>query len=80
MQTDDGALIYLSYRGVLKVDPAVAERVISGEDVDPASYYFRTTPRFETGHESYTWLNSLVCVAYGAFGPGMVSYRMFAIT
>ena len=79
METADGALIYLSYHGVLKVDDDTIQRVMSGEDVDPASYYFRTTPRFETGDERYGWLNTLVTVGYGCFGPAKVSYRVFAI-
>jgi hypothetical protein len=79
IQTDDGALIHVHYNGVLKIDAAVAARVMKGDDVDPASFYFRTTPRFETGHERYAWLNTLVCVAYGSFGPGWVAYRIFAI-
>jgi hypothetical protein len=45
-----------------------------------AAYYFRTTPRFETGHERYAWLNTLVCVGYGWFGAGAVGYRVFGIT
>jgi uncharacterized protein DUF3237 len=80
LETDDGALIYITYRGVLKVDSALAARVIGGEDISPSAYYFRTTPRFETGHEKYDWLNSLVCVGYGRFGAGVVDYRVFAIT
>jgi hypothetical protein len=79
IETDDGALIYVHYRGVLQIDPVVAASVMQGEDVDPASFYFRTTPRFETGHEKYAWLNALVCVGYGSFGPGTVSYRIFSI-
>jgi hypothetical protein len=80
IETDDGALIYVSYRGVLKIDQALVQRVIAGEDVSPSEYYFRTSPRFETGHEKYAWLNSTVCVAYGRFGPNLVEYRIFAIT
>jgi hypothetical protein len=79
IKTDDGALIYVRYQGVLHVDPAVAARGASGEDLDPASYYFRVPMRFETGHEKYAWLNTLVCIGYGAFGPGTVSYRVFGI-
>jgi hypothetical protein len=69
LETDDGALVYVQYRGVLKVDAA-----------DPANPYFRTQPRFETGHEKYKWLNTIVCVGYGAVAPGGVGYRIFAIT
>jgi hypothetical protein len=79
-ETDDGALLYVTYRGVLKVDAAIAARVMGGEAVSPAEYYFRTAPRIETGHEKYAWLNALVCVGYGWFGPNVVGYRIFAIT
>jgi hypothetical protein len=79
-ETDDGALIYVTYRGALKIDLALLGRMAGGEEVDPAQYYFRTAPRFETGHEKYAWLNSLVCVGYGVPGVGSVSYRMFAIS
>jgi hypothetical protein len=33
-----------------------------GEKVDPSTYYFRTTPRFETGHPKYAFLNRLLAV------------------
>jgi hypothetical protein len=79
LKVSDGALIYMSYRGVLKVDPQEAARAMAGDDLGVDAYYFRTTPRFETGHESYAWLNSLITVAYGYFGPGKVGYRVFAV-
>ncbi len=43
-----------------------------GEPVDPARYYFRTTPRFQTAHPAYAFLNRLIAVASGdrrAEGP-----------
>lgn len=78
-ETDDGAMVYIAYRGVLTVTPEVVARVLGGEDVSPSEYYFRTTPRFETGHAKYAWLNPLVTVAYGYIGPGTVGYRVFAV-
>jgi hypothetical protein len=39
---------------------------------DASSYYFRTTPRFETGHAKYAFFNRLLAVATGdrkAAGP-----------
>ena len=79
LRTDDSALLYLTYRGVLDAKPEVMGRVFAGEDVDPGEYYFRTTPRFETGSEKYAWLNSLVCVGVGKAAPGKVAYRVFAV-
>jgi len=79
IEADDGALIHLWYRGVLRLEPTVAARVFAGEDVSTREYYFRTTPRFETGAEAYAWLNDIVCVGYGWFAPGRVGYRVFGV-
>ena len=81
MQTDDGALIYVSYRGVIDIPPDVATRLFGadGDSVDMSEYYFRTTPRFETGSEKYDWLNKTVCVGVGRPAPGNVRYRIFAV-
>lgn len=79
LRTDDGALLYLTYRGVLDAKPEVMARVFAGQEVDLSEYYFRTTPRFETGDERYAWLNALVCVGVGRAAPGKVAYRVFAV-
>jgi hypothetical protein len=79
LETNDGALILMTYRGILDVTPGVVAEVFAGKDVSPSRYYFRTTPRFETGDERYAWLNKLICVATGWFAPNLVGYRIFAI-
>src|SRR4029434_5838621 len=50
LQTDDGALISMSSFGLRHGPPEVIVAIGRGETVDPASYYFRTMPRFETAH------------------------------
>src|SRR3954447_9908818 len=49
LQTDDGALIHMTSFGLRHGPPAVIAAIARGDSVDPSSYYFRTTPRFETG-------------------------------
>jgi hypothetical protein len=52
--------------------PDVLAALARGEPVDPASYYFRTTPRFETAAPKYAFLNRMLAVATGdrrATGP-----------
>jgi hypothetical protein len=44
--------------------------------VDPARYYFRTNPLFETGAPAYAWLNDIVCVGVGYLVEGAVAYRV----
>jgi hypothetical protein len=72
LRTDDGALISMRSFGLRHGPPDVIAAIARGEAVDPAIYYFRTTPRFETAHPAYTFLNRLVAVASGerrADGP-----------
>jgi hypothetical protein len=77
--TDDGALIYAYYRGIVKVAPDVMERMQQGEDVGPSEYYFRTTPAFETGSEKYGWLNQIIAVGVGSLASGKVRYKVYEI-
>ena len=72
LETDDQQLIYMSYRGLRHGPPDVIARLSRGDQVDPASYYFRTTPVFETAAPKYDWLNRIMSVATGrreATGP-----------
>src|SRR5215510_7599624 len=63
LRTDDGALISMSSFGLRHGPPDVIAAIGRGERVDAAGYYFRTTPRFTTGHPSYAFLNRIVAVA-----------------
>jgi len=79
LETDDRQLIYMTYRGVRHGPAAVMARLAKGEAVDPASYYFRTTPVFETASPKYDWLNRIVSVATGrreARGPVYEVYEV----
>ena len=49
LETDDGALIHMTSFGLRHGPPEVIAALARGESVDPSTYYFRTTPRFETG-------------------------------
>ena len=55
-QTDDGAVIFVENRGIRFGPVELLQRLKRGEPVDPKLIYFRTVPRFETGHEKYRWL------------------------
>jgi len=66
LETGDGALIYVSNQGYRHGPKVVIERLARGEEVDPALYYMRTTPWFETSAPAYAWLNKIICVATGA--------------
>lgn len=79
IQTDDGALLYLSYTGVLETNDAVVA-AMAGGSTDYGDHYFRTTPRFESGDERYAWVNTTVFVARGRLRPGGVEYEVYRVT
>ena len=72
LETDDGALIGMTYRGLRHGPSDVMQRINAGEAVDPADYYFRINPLFETAAPKYDWINRVVAVGIGdrqASGP-----------
>jgi hypothetical protein len=79
LQDDGGDLILMTYRGVRRSSPEVAERLARGETVAASDYYLRTAPFFETGSERLAWLNGIVTVAMGERAPGGVTYELFEI-
>ena len=77
--TDDNALIFVYYRGIIEIPPETMEQVQGGTDVDPGEYYFRTTPVFETASEKYDWLNRIISVGVGTAAKDSVSYKVYRI-
>jgi hypothetical protein len=79
LQTDDGAAIGMTYRGMRHGPAAVMDKVARGEAVDPASYYFRTSVTFETAAPQYDWLNRIVAVGTGHRPPSGPVYDVFEV-
>jgi hypothetical protein len=79
LQTDDDALIAMTYRGVRHGPVDIIERLGEGEEVHPADYYFRITPRFETAVPRYDWMNRIVAVGVGDRKPGGPIYSIFEV-
>ena len=72
LKTNDNALIGMTYQGLRNGPPDVVARIEKGEAVDPASYYFRINPLFETAAARYDWINRVVAIGIGhrrADGP-----------
>ena len=65
LETHDGALIYISNWGYRHGPQDVIKRLGMGGKVSPKEYYFRTTPKFETGSTEYSWLNGIISVGVG---------------
>jgi hypothetical protein len=82
LETDDGARIYISYRGVLRplsVARAHAAKGGPGSEAEARELYFRTAPMFETGDSRYAWLNDIVAVAIGSTTGSAVEYEVFEV-
>ena len=79
LKTTDGTMIGMTYRGLRHGAADVIQRIDRGERVDPASYYFRINPLFETSSAKYDWLNRIIGVGIGdrqAEGP---TYSIFEV-
>ncbi|MEM9561994.1 MAG: DUF3237 domain-containing protein [Actinomycetota bacterium] len=63
--TDDGENILMTYQGI-------------GTPTDDG-LSVRTAPLFETGSETYDWLNRVQAVGIGESSGGSVTYRVYAL-
>lgn len=81
LQTDDGAVIYVSYVGFLEMNERVQQANTSPEGAtDYPDQYFRTMPRLESGDPRYDWVNRTLFVAEGRLQPGpAVQYRVYRV-
>lgn len=80
LEASDGTMIALVSPGYRHGPADVLARVAAGETVDPARYYFRTTPRFEVSPASaHGWLGRTVFVGSGARYRDHVALAIFAV-
>lgn len=64
IETNDGALIYLNSPGVMDLGANGYQEFLRGHP-PPSGTPIRSTPRFQTSHPNYQWLNRLFCVGIG---------------
>ena len=79
LQTDDGALIYVTNRGYIPRVLELAPRWAAGEQIPHEEYYFVTTPYFETSAAQYAWLQQVVIIGMGSPFQGGLGYQIFAV-
>lgn len=78
-ETDDGALIEIRNYGYRHGPAEVLAAVARGEDVDPATYYMRTSAQLETGDPRYDWVNRTMFAGVGARLAGQVVISLYAV-
>lgn len=79
LQTDDGAVIYLSYQGRFIGAATAMTDLAKGKKLEAGSYSLVTVAQFECGNEKYAWLNDVVAVATGEQSGFNPIYTVFEI-
>ena len=79
LETNEGALVQVRNQGLRHGPPDVIARLTAGEPVDPATYYFRTVMRFETGTPALDWLNRVIAIARAARRARAVELDVFEV-
>ena len=79
LKADDGTVIALRNDGVRVASAEVTEQLARGERVDPAAYYFRTTPVFDPPPGAHAWLRSKTFVGRGVRMPDHVVMDFYTV-
>lgn len=79
IETDDGALLYVTYNGVVDFGADGHAQFLKGEIPDRMAV--RAAPRIATAHPAYAWMNRCQFLAIGDVQPkaGTVTYEVYAV-
>jgi hypothetical protein len=61
-KTEDGALIYVTYNGIISHTKESWDRAMKGEVLTSKDHYFIIAPTMQTSAEKYAWLNHVQCI------------------
>lgn len=79
LRTDDGALVFVNYRGMRHGAPEVMARIGRDEPVQPDEYYQRNVLLFETAAPAYDWMNRMIAIGTSHRSPGKMIYDTYQI-
>lgn len=81
LETDDGALIYMTYAGMIDMGPDGYENFGGDTPPPPEGLTIHTTPKFQTSHPDYLWINRAVCfgVGRGYLDQNRVCYDIYQV-
>ena len=79
LKTADDALIGMTYRGIRHGPVEAIRRLEQGEEIDPATYYFRIAAFFEAASSRYSWLNNVVSIGIGHRSAEGPVYSLFEV-
>ena len=79
-RTPAGEHLHFRTAGVRSGPPDVLAALLRGEDVDPASYYFRVAVYLETSAPRLAFLERSIFIASAVRGADSVSYMAYRVT
>jgi Protein of unknown function (DUF3237) len=79
IEMDVGALIHYTAGGIIKIPADGLERLAKGERLPFEETHVRTTPKFETSDERYSWLSQLVVVGQNELAKDRIDYRWYRV-
>ena len=80
LRAEDGTVISVINKGIRRGPPSVLARLEAGGEVDPALYYFRTSPVFEAPPGPHYWLSNNIFAATGERHRKQVIIRVFVLS
>jgi hypothetical protein len=80
LRAEDGTLISVVNKGLRRGPPQVLARIAAGEDVDPALYYFRTSPVFDVAPGPHGRLAENIFAATGERRHTQVVIKGFVLS
>ena len=78
-ETDDGALIHVTYVGLYKFSAAVSRALSHGDDANFGDTLFMAQVQFEVGDPRYAWLNETLAVAEARETAAGVEYQLYSL-
>jgi Protein of unknown function (DUF3237) len=81
IKTDDGALIYITYNGIINESKETEDRANKGEVLTSNDVYFIIAPTMQTSAKKYDWLNGVQCIGkmVEVKEDSYVKYDIFAV-
>lgn len=79
IETDDGALLFVTYEGVVDFGPDGYANFLKGQI--PERMAVRAAPRIATAHPAYAWMNRCQFLAIGEAQPmaHTITYEIYAV-
>ena len=79
LDTDDGAVLYLTYQGTMRGTAEAMGRFRKGEQLQPQDYKLHVVAKAECGDPRYAWLNDAILVGIGKQTPRGPVYSLFEV-